>query len=133
MEMGVDGSKLIASSTERTFGRGTEPVAEVAKGSYNQIVNDLWARGLSAADAINAKNYDYKGHDPAYEIGGDGGQIQNSNAVAFTLGKAMGLDLDGALRQAGRERAFPGWGRDLLAPGYRKYTAPPQFAVGSTP
>jgi hypothetical protein len=132
--IGVDGAKLIASSTNGSFGpERTEKVAEVARGSYDKIVDGLWARGLRAADAITAKNYDYKAHDPAYEFGGSGGQIQNSNSVAYTLGKVMGLDVDGALRRAGMERTFSGWSRDLLAPGYPRYVAPPQFAVRDAP
>jgi hypothetical protein len=133
--VGVDGGKLIASTEDRTFGRRrTEEVGVLARGSYDQVVKNQWA-GLHAANEINKLNYDYKGHDPAYEFGGSGGQIQNSNSVAFTLGKVMGLDLDGALRDAKMERTFSGWGRDLLAPGYnrQRYVAPPQFAVRDTP
>jgi hypothetical protein len=132
--VGVDGGKLIASTKDRTFGPdGTEMVGEVARGSYDDIVNGRWARGLRAADAITDKNYDYKGHDPAYEFGASGGQIQNSNSVAFTLGKAMGLGLDDALRRAGMQWTFSGWGRDLLDRSYQPYVAPPQFAVHDTP
>lgn len=136
VDMGIDGGKLIASSKARTFGQErTEMVGEVARGSYDQIVKNLWARGLRAADAITDRNYDYKAHDPAYELGGSGGQIQNSNSVAYTLGRVMGIDLDGALRQAGRERTFPGWGRDLLDPHYqsRRYAVPPVFPHAWTP
>ena len=135
MAIGVDGSKLIASGTGGFGEEKTEKIGDVDRGSYDEIVKGRWARGLRAADAITSKDYDYKGHDPAYEFGGGGGQIQNSNSVAFTLGKVMGLDLDGALRKSGMERKFPGWGRDLLAAGYQsqRYVAPPQFAVTDTP
>jgi len=69
----------------------------------------------------------------AYEFGGKGGQIQNSNSVAFTLGKAMGLDLSRALRDKGMMRTFSGWDRDLLDPKYQRYVAPPMFSVTNAP
>ncbi|MBN9090284.1 MAG: hypothetical protein J0J01_25515 [Reyranella sp.] len=128
---GRDGMWLYAHDGPR-YAAGSEPMAVVASGSYDKI-NGLWGRGLRAAAEINQKNYDYKGHDPAYEFGGSGGEIQNSNSVAFTLGKAMGLDLDSAIRRARMERTFSGWGRDLLDRSYKPYVAPPQFAVRDTP
>jgi len=73
-----------------------------------------WSRGAQAGAAINAKKFDYKAHDLSYELGTNGGQIQNSNSVAFTLGKAMGLDLSRALQDKGMTRTFSGWDRDLL-------------------
>jgi hypothetical protein len=45
----------------------------------------------------------------------------------------MGLDLDGALREAGKARKFSGWGRDLLDPNYKRYVAPPVFPNDRTP
>jgi hypothetical protein len=89
--------------------------------------------GIRAGDQINRRDFDYKGHDPAYEIGGDGGEIQNSNSAAYTLGKAMGIGLDGAMRSAGIERRFSGWGRDLLDPNYKRYVAPPTLPNAWTP
>ncbi len=74
-----------------------------------------------------------KASDLSYEAGTDGGQIQNSNAVAFTLGRATSLDLDGAVRAAGIARKFPGWARDLLDPKYDRYVAPPALAVTNAP
>ena len=45
-----------------------------------------WGRGKRAAEAITSQKFDYKAHDPSYELGTDGGEIQNSNSVTFTLG-----------------------------------------------
>ena len=118
---------------EPRYATAAEPVAVMASGSRDQIVNNLWAHAKRAANEINAGNFDYKGHDPAYEFGGSGGEIQNSNSVAYTLSRAMGLDPDKIVRDAGVERRFSGWGRDVLDPNYRRYVAPPQFAVGDTP
>jgi hypothetical protein len=129
--IGVDGSRLVV--TERIHFPNARRVGIVATGSYDDIVNGQWARGVDAARRITAKNYDYKGHDPAYEFGGSGGEIQNSNSVAYTLGRAMDLDLDAALNRSGTQRRFSGWGRDLLDPNYKRYVAPPQFAVSDTP
>ncbi|MBI3197616.1 MAG: hypothetical protein HYZ40_08900 [Rhodospirillales bacterium] len=107
-------------------------IATVASGSREQI-EKTWARGVQTGAAINAEKFDYKAHDPAYEFGGRGGEIQNSNSVAFTLGKAMGLDLSAALREAGMTRTFSGWDRDLLDPKYKRYVAPPAFPVTNAP
>jgi len=112
----------------------TREIGTVASGSAGDIM-EIWERGKKAAQAINddPKSFDYKAHDPAYEFGGNGGQIQNSNSVAYTLGRAMGLDLDGVIKQAGAERKFSGWGRNLLDPKYDRYVAPPQLAVTDAP
>jgi hypothetical protein len=131
-DLGLDGAQLYATKDKR-YAAGAEPVAVVASGSREQIVSGLWQRASRAAEQINSKNFDYKGHDPAYEFGGSGGEIQNSNSVAYTLGRAMGLDLDRVVRDAGIERRFSGWGRDLLDPRYRRYVAPPPLAVQDPP
>jgi hypothetical protein len=135
MPIGVDGSRLIGHEVygRSKMGRGSSSVGEVAQGSYDKIVREAWARGVQAKDEINRVDFDYKGHDPSYELGGDGGRIQNSNSVAYTYGKAMGLDLDKPLREAGMERRFSGWGRNLLDPNYKRYVAPPVFPVANTP
>jgi hypothetical protein len=133
LPMGIDGSKLIAHSSKGPYGLSSTKVADVASGSYDDIVKNMWGRGIRAADQINRLNLDYKGHDPAYEFGGRGGEIQNSNSVAYTLGRAMNLDLDAALRATGTERKFSGWGRDLLDPQYKPYVAPPVLANQWTP
>lgn len=129
--MGVDGMRLVVTQTPQF--PTAQPIGVLAAGSYDDIVKGRWARGVAAARQITARDYDYKGHDPAYEFGGSGGEIQNSNSVAYTLGQAMGLDADAALRRSGTERRFSGWGRNLLDPNYRPYVAPPQFAVTDTP
>jgi hypothetical protein len=128
---GLDGVQLYTDDTPR-YAADAEPVGVLASGSRDQMAG-LWARAKRAANDINAANFDYKGHDPAYEFGGSGGEIQNSNSVAYTLSRAMGLDPDKVVRDAGVDRRFSGWGRDLLDPNYRRYVAPPQFAVSDTP
>lgn len=131
--LGLDGMQLYATNDGHRYASSAEPVAVIKSGPRDQIVDDLWARGIRAANEINARNFDYKGHDPAYEFGGSGGEIQNSNSVAYTLTRAMGLDPDRIVHKAGVERRFSGSGRDLLAPGYKPYVAPPQFAVRDAP
>ncbi|OFW98811.1 MAG: hypothetical protein A3D94_05195 [Alphaproteobacteria bacterium RIFCSPHIGHO2_12_FULL_66_14] len=114
------------------MGKDTKTISTVASGSADEI-RKIWSRGMQAADAITSRKFDYKAHDLSYELGTDGGQIQNSNSVAFTLGKAMGLDLSAALRDKGMTRTFSGWDRDLLDPKYKRYVAPPVFPVKDAP
>jgi hypothetical protein len=130
--VGLDGDRL--EVVDSAFGDEARWVADLASGSQDKI-RHIWDRGISARAAINAEDYDYKGHDPTYEFGGSGGQIQNSNSVAYTLSRAMGLDADAALRRTGTDRVFSGWGHDLLDPAYKRsrYVAPPQFAVPEAP
>jgi hypothetical protein len=110
------------------MGAQSQKVGDVAYGDYNDIVRGKWANGQKAAQEITRRNFDYKGDDLSYELfGGKGGQIQNSNSAAYTYGKAMGVDLDSAVRDAGIERRLPGWGRDILDPKYDRYVAPPMF------
>lgn len=133
MMMGMDGAHLRAGDYSGSpIGGRTFTVATVGSASKDEI-DKIWARGSVAAQAIMAQKFDYKAHDPSYELATDGGQIQNSNSVAFTLGKAMGLDLDRAIRDAGLNRRFSGWGRDLLDPKYERYVAPPTFPVMDAP
>ncbi|MDP1753156.1 MAG: hypothetical protein Q8L22_27185 [Reyranella sp.] len=132
MEMGMDGADLVVEHNDKERFDGTQPISTVASGSDDKMAK-LWARGQKAADDINSKKFDYKTSDLSYEAGTDGGQIQNSNSVAFTLGRAMNLDLDGAVRAAGVARRFPGWARDLLDPRYDRYVAPPDFPVTNAP
>lgn len=131
VKMGMDGSELFVADGKGKRMDG-KVIAAVASGSPEELQR-IWSRGASARAAINSRNFDYKAHDLSYELGTDGGQIQNSNSVAFTLGKAMGLDLDRALRDAGMTRTFSGWGRDLLNPKYERYVAPPTFPVRDAP
>lgn len=131
VKMGMDGSELFVAD-DAGQRMGGKVIATVASGSPEELQR-IWSRGAGARAAINARNFDYKSHDPSYELGTDGGQIQNSNSVAFTLGKVMGLDLDRVLREKGMTRTFSGWGRDLLDPKYERYVAPPTFPVRDAP
>jgi hypothetical protein len=136
MAVGIDGSRLkgYLGPGESKMGADSEKVGDVAYGTYDDIVRGKWARGQRAANEINRRNFDYKGDDISYEIlGGKGGQIQNSNSAAYTYGKAMDLDLDSAVKDAGIERRFPGWGRNLLDPQYERYVAPPTFPPNNAP
>ena len=132
--MGMDGADLVTRGYDRKYFRTkpTEFVSAAASGSDAEM-GKLWAQGQQAAEDINRKKFDYKASDLSYEAGSDGGQIQNSNSVAFTLGRAMNLDLDGAVEKAGIARKFPGWARDLLDPKYDRYVAPPVFPVKDAP
>jgi hypothetical protein len=130
MAIGIDGSRLKGEyrSAESAMGAQSKKAGDVAYGTYNDVVRGKWARGQQIADEINRRNLDYKGDDLSYEAGArKGGQIQNSNSAAYTYGKAMDLDLDSAIRDAGIERRFPGWGRNLVDPAYKPYVAPPMF------
>lgn len=130
---GTDGTDLVAvKGRSPVLAKPTKEISAVASGSSDDI-DKIWARGQQAVDAINAGKFDYKPHDPAYEFGGSGGEIQNSNSVTFTLGKAMGLDLSAALKDTGMTRRFSGWDRDLLDPNYKRYVAPPVFPVKDAP
>lgn len=133
MVMGMDGAHLRAGDYSGSpIGGHKVTLATVGSGSKEEI-DKIWEKGSAAARTITAGKFDYKAHDPSYEVGTDGGQIQNSNSVAFTLGKAMGLDLDRAIRDAGMSRRFSGWGRDLLDPKYERYVTPPTFPVKDAP
>lgn len=104
MKMGMDDADLVAP-LDHLMGKDTKTISTVASGSADEI-RKIWARGTQAAEAITSQKFDYKAHDLSYELGTDGGEIQNSNSVAFTLGKAMGLDLSAALRDKGMTRTF---------------------------
>lgn len=136
MAMGIDGSRLKGSSVphQTKMGAQSQKVGDVAYGNYDDIVRGKWSRGQQAADEITRRNFDYKADDLSYEIaGGKGGQIQNSNSAAYTYGKAMGLDLDSAVRDADIERRLPGWGRNILDSGYDRYVAPPALPNENRP
>lgn len=107
-------------------------IGELNRGSREEIER-IWAKGVDAANAITESKFDYKAHDPSYEFGTNGGQIQNSNSVAYTVAKAMGVDADSLLQEKGESRRFSGWGRDLLDPKYERYVTPPVFPVRDAP
>ena len=131
--MGSDDDRLVVPDDDWMSPERTRKISDVAAGTYDDIVRGKWTRGLQAADEINGRNLDYKGDDASYEaFGGSGGQIQNSNSVAHTFGRAMDLDLSTAIHDAGLDRKFPGWGRDLLDPSYKPYVAPPMFPPDDT-
>ncbi len=134
-----DGSKLtirhdpLESAAESKY-EDSRHIATVASGPSDRVA-EIWQRGMETRTAINddSKTFDYKLADLAFFMGGDGGQIQNSNSAIYTLGQAMKVDLDGPIRKAGILRKFPGWGRDLLDPKYNRYVAPPPFPVKDAP
>lgn len=152
--MGRDGSALVGlrwrnlnyktNTNDHRLGEGQQPIGNAATGSYRDIVQGLWRSALAAADQINKKDFDYKAHDPAYELGSaSGGQIQNSNSVANTLGLAMQVEphcrLDSLACNQGWQRKFPGMNNNLLDPNYRPYRFPitavedPSLRQGSSP
>ncbi len=131
--MGMDGAHLVGVQSPRPyFSEPTPTVSKVYIGSYDDVVRGKWRTGLQAAADVNQRNLDYKAHDPSYETGGSGGEIQNSNSANSTFGKPTHIDLDVAIRNAGLERKFPGWGRDMLDPTYRTYVTPP-FPANDAP
>ena len=129
--LGADGANLVAVQSPRPYFDGpdnprTISLGTVYTGPYEDTVRGKWRTGLEAGVDLNAKNLDYKADDVSYEMGTNGGQIQNSNSANFSFGKPMHLDLSTAIRNKGLERVFPGWGRDVLDPTYQPYVAPPQ-------
>lgn len=108
-------------------------IGTVTSGTREEIERK-WAQGVEAMNAIDAMEFDYKSHDPTYELGTDGGEIQNSNSYIYTVGKAQGFDLDRVIENAKiNPRVLSGWGRDLLDPKYQRYVAPPTFPVRDAP
>lgn len=130
--LATDGADLRGEETRTDL--GTESLGILKTGSREEI-EKIWAKGAAAASAITEGKFDYKAHDPSYELGTDGGQIQNSNSVAYTIAKAMGVeaDADRVLQERDESRRFSGWKRDLLDPKYERYVAPPAFPVRNTP
>lgn len=138
MMAGMDGPDLRGVATGpgegSPIGGNKVLLGELRAGSKDEIER-IWAKGVAAASAITETKFDYKAHDPSYELGTDGGQIQNSNSVAYTVTKAMGLaaDADRVLQGQNEGRRFSGWNRDLLDPKYKRYVAPPVFPVQDAP
>jgi len=94
--VGMDGADLrgVPTGPGEPSPIGGEKIllGELRRGSKEEIER-IWANGVAAANAITENRFDYKAHDPSYEAGTDGGQIQNSNSVAYTISKAMGWRL----------------------------------------
>lgn len=138
MMVGMDGADLrgvaIGSGKPSPIGGEKTLIGELRRGSKEEIER-IWAKGVAAANAITENKFDYKAHDPSYELGTDGGQIQNSNSVAYTVSKAMGVvaDADRVLQEQDESRRFSGWKHDLLDPKYKRYVAPPVFPVRDAP
>ena len=142
--MGADGDRLmgVRTLTARMSDRDdVGDVGHIAEGSFADIVGKRWASAKNALKEINGQNFDYKADDPAFELGlsRSGGQIQNSNSVAYTLLRRMISGRDDPVAQQGWQAKFPGWGRDLLDPKYRPYRYPvtavedPNLRQGSSP
>ena len=146
--MGKDGDRLMGFRASVKPKMGWQPlVGHVDDGSYEDIVQNKegtgrWQSAKNALKAINEQNFDYKADDPAFESGvsASGGQIQNSNSVAYTLLRRMASNSkDDPVAQQGWQDKFPGWGRDLLDPKYRPYRYPvtavedPSLRQGSSP
>jgi hypothetical protein len=133
--LGVDGAKLIGAETKgpafydpeaKKIDPSADPtkfISTVFEGPYEDAVGK-WHTGLQAAATMNTKDLDYKADDLSFELGTNGGEIQNSNSANFSFGKPMHLDLGTAIRNQGIERMFPGFGRDVLDPTYKPYVAP---------
>lgn len=132
--LATDGANLRGVEARPDRLKDTKSIGVVKAGSKEEI-ESIWAKGVAAASAITAGNLDYKAHDPSYELGTDGGQIQNSNSVAYTISKAMGVaaDANRVLQEKSENRRFSGWNRDLLDPKYKRYMAPPVFPVRDAP
>lgn len=132
--LATDGAHLRGTESDPDTLRDTKSIGIVKAGSKEEI-EKIWAKGTAAASAITEGNFDYKAHDPSYELGTDGGEIQNSNSVAYTVAKAMGLaaDADRVLQEQNESRRFSGWNRDLLDPKFKRYVAPPVFPVTDAP
>lgn len=132
--LATDGAHLQGTESIPDTLRDTKSIGVVKAGSKEEI-EKIWAKGAAAASAITKGDFDYKAHDPSYELGTDGGQIQNSNSVAYTIAKAMGVEAaaDRVLQEQDESRRFSGWKRDLLDPKYKRYVAPPVFPVRDAP
>lgn len=132
--LATDGAHLQGTESFPDTLGDTKSIGVVKAGSKGEI-EKIWAKGAAAASAITKGDFDYKAHDPSYELGTDGGQIQNSNSVAYTIAKAMGVEAaaDRVLQEQDESRRFSGWKRDLLDPKYKRYVAPPVFPVRDAP
>jgi hypothetical protein len=107
--LAFDGAHLQGTESRPNRLRDTKSIGVVKAGSQEEI-EKIWAKGAAAASAITEGNFDYKAHDPSYELGTNGGQIENSNSVAYTVAKAMGLaaDADRVLQEQNESRRFSG-------------------------
>jgi hypothetical protein len=115
----VDGNvKLLGNDTDRlkvgvhatipvlgTTGCDLEGSLLLASGPLQDIF-PRYTQALVAAEKINAQ-------DIGYRLFGIGSPSPNSNAAAYTIVRAMGLE--SAATSWNEEHAVPGWGRDLLS------------------
>lgn len=134
-----DGARLMVRheakpSVDNSNYKPSHRVAILVSGSSGEI-DKIWQRGREAGDALNKDKgtFDYKAYDLSFPLGGNGGQIQNSNSAIYTVGRAMKLNLDGVVERAGVARKLPGWGRDLFDPKNERFVASDQFPVQNAP
>lgn len=86
----------------------------------------IWRKGLSVADAVNSANIDYR-------LVGVLEPGDNSNSVAYTLGKYAGLKTEGLRDPRTGARSYtPGWGSDLFEHAINK-NKPRTFASDRRP
>lgn len=86
-------------------------IATIASGSENEMAR-LWSLGRQAGTAIDQRALDHDAYDKP--DGGGANHVHVGNAVTYTLAKAMGLDVPGAIEAIGMPQKFPGHDRDLL-------------------
>lgn len=78
MVMGMDGAHLRAGDYSGSpIGGHKVTLATVGSGSKEEI-DKIWEKGSAAARTITAGKFDYKAHDPSYEVGTDGGRSRTA-------------------------------------------------------
>lgn len=100
---------------------GVRHIATIASGPENEMAR-LWSLGRQAGEAINRRALS---HDPdnIANTGSGSELVHGGNTTAYTLAKAMGLDVFVTIKAAGLGQKFPGYDRDLLAPGQGRDSA----------
>jgi hypothetical protein len=69
--LAFDGAHLQGVESRPDTLEKTKSIGTVKAGSREEI-EKIWAKGVAAALAITKGNFDYKAHDPSYELGTDG-------------------------------------------------------------